>query len=429
MRLNIFSQTRLQGVMPAYCARLLGLVWLCLSLPLAHAEDQGTPEGFATWLSALQQEALAQQIDAQAVTATLKDVHYLPKVIELDRKQPEFVSSFSAYINRRITPKVVTQGKQMAQDYQGVLYVAEEFYRVPQEVLLAFWGLETHFGSFTGDIPLASALATLAFEGRRAAFFKSELLNLMRVVAREHAVDAPIVGSWAGATGQMQFMPSTLLKYGVDADADGHIDIWQSLPDSLQSAANYLAQAGWQAGQPASLAVTLPPDFDYSQAQWQRNKPVAEWLQAGVQGVPALWHGLPHAAIVLPQGYDGPAYMVFPNFDVIMQWNRSLHYALAVSLLSQQLRQERFTLVMPTEPPALSFQQMWQLQETLNALGFECGQPDGFPGPRTQSAIRRYQASVGLPQDGYAGMALFNRLAQLAVPSPVQAGAAPTSAP
>lgn len=397
------------------------LAWprlVCVSLALSTAQigllwaDNGPPEGFDAWLATVQQEALAQPIDADAVHATLQTVHYLPKVIELDRKQPEFVSSFSAYINRRITPKVVAQGKQMAEDYQGVLYVAEEFYHVPKEVLLAFWGLETHFGAFTGDIPLASALATLSFEGRRAAFFKRELFDLMRVVAREKNRQANIHGSWAGASGQMQFMPSTLLKYGVDADADGHVDIWQSLPDSLQSAANYLAQAGWQAGQPASFPVTLPPGFDYSQAQWQRNQPVAAWVKAGVQGVPAQWQTLPQAAIVLPQGYDGPAYMVLPNFDVIMHWNRSLHYALAVSLLSQQLSQASYTLSVPPEPPALSYQQMWQLQAQLNTLGFDCGQPDGFPGPRTQAAIRSYQASVGLPQDGYAGMALFNRLIQ-----------------
>lgn len=391
----------------------LFFVWLMTALGLtaqAGKAQNASPDGFTPWLTALRQEALMMQIAPEAVDATLTGVVYLPRVIELDRKQPEFVTSFSAYVNRRINPRVVSKGKGMMQDYAGILYVVEELYQVPREVLVAFWGLETNFGGFTGDIPLASALATLSFEGRRAAFFKKELLNLMRVVERDQRYDSPVVGSWAGATGHMQFMPSTLLKYGVDADADGKIDIWDSYPDIFSSAANYLSQAGWQPGQPVSIQVALPAGFDYSQAQWQQNKTVAEWVKAGVAGVPANVMELQKAAIVLPQGFDGPAYMVFPNFDVIMQWNRSINYALAVSLLSQQLRQDTYTLQLPPEPPALSYQQMWVLQEALNAQGFDCGAPDGFPGSKTQAAIRRYQASKGLPQDGYAGADLFGRL-------------------
>lgn len=384
------------------------LAVVCLA---AQAQPQTEdPEGFQNWLLALRQEALALQITPEAVDATLRHVSYLPKVVELDRKQPEFVSSFSGYINRRIHPRMIAKAKQMVQDYQGVLYVVEERYQVPQEVLVAFWGLETNFGGFMGDIPLASALATLSYEGRRAEFFKRELLNLMRVVAREQRYDSPVLGSWAGATGHMQFMPSTLLKYGVDADADGKVDIWASYPDVFNSAANYLSQAGWQAGQPVSVQVSLPVGFDYSQAQWQLNKPVREWVKLGVTGVPDDVLALSQAAILLPQGYDGPAYMVFPNFDVIMQWNRSINYALAVSLFSQQLRQPAYTLQMPPEPPALSYQQMWALQEALNAKGFDCGTPDGFPGAKTQAALRRYQASEGLPQDGYAGADIYSRL-------------------
>lgn len=395
----------LQKIRLLLCNCLIGIA---VAVSLVRAEE---PAEFRAWLLAVHDEAIALHIDPAAVDATLSHVSFLPRVIELDRKQPEFVSSFSAYVNRRINPRVVARGKQMAQDYHGVLYVVEELYQVPREVLVAFWGLETNFGGFAGDIPLASALATLSFEGRRAEFFKRELFNLMRVVSREQRYDTPVLGSWAGATGHMQFMPSTLLKYGVDADADGRIDIWDSYPDIFSSAANYLSQAGWQPGKPVSVQVALPAGFDYSQAQWQLNKPVSEWLRAGVAGVPESAYALPQAAIVLPQGYDGPAYMVFPNFDVIMQWNRSINYALSVSLLSQQLRQDSYTLLMPPEPPALSYQQMWTLQEALNAQGFDCGTPDGFPGAKTQAAIRRYQASQGLPPDGYAGAALFSRLA------------------
>lgn len=387
--------------------KVLFVAGLLLKSVIANADDG---EGFSLWVEALRQEALALHIAPQAVDFTLNQVTYLPKVIELDRKQPEFVTSFSAYVNRRINPRVVNKGKQMLQDYQGILYVVEELYQVPKEVLVAFWGLETNFGGYMGETPLASALATLSYEGRRAEFFKRELLNLMRVVEREHRYESPVTGSWAGATGHMQFMPSTLLKYGVDADADGKIDIWSSYPDVFSSAANYLSQAGWQPGKPISQMVALPEGFDYSQAQLQLNKPVSEWVKLGVVGVPENAMNLPQAAIILPQGFDGPAYMVFPNFDVIMQWNRSVNYALSVSMLSQQLRQDIYTLAMPPEPPALSYQQMWTLQEALNAKGFDSGTPDGFPGGKTQAAIRRYQATKKLPQDGYPGIALFNQL-------------------
>lgn len=371
----------------------------------------GDEEGFRTWVAAFRQEALEQHLSAQAVDATLGQVEYLPGVIELDRKQPEFVTSFSAYVNRRINPGVVARGKQMMQDYAGVLYVVEELYQVPREVLVAFWGLETNYGGYLGNFALPSALATLAYEGRRAEFFKRELMNLARVIEREQQFSTPITGSWAGATGHMQFMPTTLLNYGVDADQDGKIDIWSSYPDIFSSAANYLSKAGWQPGAPVSLMVALPPTFDYSLAQLALKKPVAEWVKLGVAGVPDKLLLQPGAALVLPQGYDGPAYMVFPNFEVIMQWNRSVNYALSVSLLSQQLAQAEYDLFMPPEPPALSHQQMWALQEALNAQGFDCGAPDGFPGAKTQAAIRRYQASKGLPQDGYAGAALYARLA------------------
>lgn len=388
-----------------YIVASLGLTLACLTIN-THAEGV---EGFQTWLAAFRTEALAQNIAPQAVDVTLAQAEYLPRVIELDRKQPEFVSSFSGYVGRRINQRVVAKGKQMLAEHGPTLYAVEELYQVPREVLVAFWGLETNFGGYLGDFKLASALATLSYEGRRAEFFKRELITLMRIVEREQKYDSPITGSWAGATGHMQFMPSTLMKYGVDADNDHKIDIWSSIPDIFSSAANYLSQAGWHFREPVSVLVGLPDNFDYSQAQLKLYKPMSVWLAQGVQ-IPPEVRNQPQAAILLPQGYDGPAYMVFPNFDVIMQWNRSVNYALSVSLLSQQLAQEYYDLTLPPEPPALSFQQMWALQESLNAQGFDCGTPDGFPGAKTQAAIRLYQAKQGLPQDGYAGVALFARL-------------------
>lgn len=405
-----------QACMPLWqrVIKVLRSAWLqgiplMLMLGIIAPASADSDAGFHQWLMGVRDEALAQQISPHTVDITLSQAEYLPRVIELDRKQPEFVSSFSAYAARRVTPYVVNKGKQLMDAYSPTLFAVENTYHIPREVLVAFWALETNFGQTQGDFRLVSALATLSYEGRRAAFFRRELLNLLRVIDKEQRYDQPINGSWAGATGHMQFMPSTLLKYGVDADNDGKIDVWSSIPDIFSSAANYLAQSGWHDQEPVSVEVGLPVWFDYSQAQLKLYKPMTEWLMQGVQ-IPPEVHNQPYAAILLPQGYDGPAYMVFPNFDVIMQWNRSVNYALSVSLLSQQLRQPYFNLTLPPDPPALSFQQMWLLQEALNALGYDCGPPDGFPGAKTQAAIRQYQASQGLPQDGYAGAMLFSRL-------------------
>lgn len=395
-----------QGLGKALQFAVLGLVGCAVSVhSIAHDEA-----AFKAFLNTLKQEAIAQAVPPEVVEATMAQVQWLPKVVELDRKQPEFVTAFATYVGRRIQPRTVLMGKQLLEDYAGVFSVVEEYYPVPREVLVAFWGLETNFGKVQGDFSLPSALASLAYEGRRAAFFKQELINWMRVMPNTPHTAASIHSSWAGATGQMQFMPSTLRQYGVDADHDGLVDIWQSLPDVFHSAANYLTQIGWQAGAPMSQAVTLPTGFDYELAQLRLKKSLGAWRALGVQGIPTHYEDQQTAALVLPQGFDGPAYLVFANFEVIMQWNRSLNYALSVSLMAQQLRQAQFDLSLPPEPPALSFQQMWALQEALNAQGYDCGPPDGFPGTLTQAAIRRYQAAHGLPQDGYAGYALYQRL-------------------
>jgi lytic murein transglycosylase len=255
---------------------------------------------------------------------------------------------------------------------------------------------------------------TLAYEGRRAEFFRGQLLDTMRIVDAGHNNIAGMRGSWAGAMGHMQFMPSTLLKYGVDADGDGRINIWTSLPDAFASAANYLAKTGWRKDEPAALEVKLPENFDYSLAHYNHRKSVVEWSKLDVldtenKALPSL----ENAAIVLPQGYKGPAFMVFSNFDVIMDWNRSVNYALSVAHLANQFVADKPILAgADAELDSLSFNEMWALQARLNELGFKCGIPDGFPGLKTQAAIRQYQATKNLPQDGYASPSLYQKLLQ-----------------
>ncbi len=390
-------------------------IYLIFSCAAVHAYDT---DDFADWLTEFKQEAKAADISAKTIKTTFKNAKYLPRVIVLDRGQPEFITTFLSYIEKRVTPSKIAHGRDMLEQHEALLNKAEAQYGVPKQILIAFWGLETSYGSNKGGFGLPSALMTLAYEGRRAEFFRNQLLDTMRIVDAGHNTVAGMRGSWAGAMGHMQFMPSTLIKHGVDADGDGRINIWGSLPDAFSSAANYLIKTGWRKAEPSVLQVKLPANFDYSLAQLNNRKSTADWTKLGVVDVEnnAL-PNLENAAILLPQGWQGPAFMVFSNFDVIMDWNRSVNYAISVAHLATQFDGDKpIILDGKVEVEALSFNQMWALQGRLNLLGFKCGIPDGFPGLQTQAAIRQYQASKNLPQDGYAGYSLYQQLLQPETP-------------
>lgn len=336
----------------------------------------------------------------------------MPKVVQMDRAQPEFISPFLVYLSRQVTPKKIEQGRHMLQEYAELLTSTETRYGIPPNILVAFWGMETNYGAHQGDFGLPSSLMTLAYDGRRASFFREQLIDVMRIVEAGHMPVQSMRGSWAGALGHMQFMPSTMLQHGVDADSDGKVDLKYSMPDAFASAANYLRNVGWKKNAPIMLEVRLPDGFDYAQAQLTLKRSTDEWTALGVSG----FHGeeLPkeeRAAILLPQGWQGPALMVFANFEVVMDWNRSVNYALSVAHLAENLISDtELGGGQEAEIGALSFNQMWALQMKLNALGYDCGSPDGFPGLKTQNAIRQYQASQQLPQDGYASPSLLARL-------------------
>ncbi len=389
---------------------IIPIVCLIASLN-AQAIDEAN---FSAWLKDFKAEAKAEHISSKTIKNTFKKAKYLPQVIVLDRAQPEFISPFLTYVENRVNPNKIALGRELLQQHEALLNRVETQYGVPKTILVAFWGLETNYGENKGDFAVPSSLMTLAYEGRRADFFRNQLLDVMRIVDAKHNTIAGMRGSWAGAMGHLQFMPSTLLQYGVDADGDGRINIWTSLPDAFASAANYLAKTGWHKDEPAMTEVKLPANFDYSLAQLNNRKSVADWVKLGVfdiedKALPAL----DSAAIVLPQGYQGPAFMVFSNFDVIMDWNRSVNYALSVTHLANQFTADKPIVAgLEAECDALIFNEMWALQAKLNELGFDCGAPDGFPGIKTQAAIRQYQATKNLPQDGYASPSLYQQLVQ-----------------
>lgn len=382
---------------------------LCLLVTSAQAQTD-----FSAWLAEFQLEARARGISQATLDSALRDIQVTPRVIDLDRKQPEFVESLTTYIERRVTPQRVARGQTLLSEYQPLFDEVEKRYSVPRYILAAFWGLETHYGSVMGNTPIPAALATLAFDGRRSAFFRSQLLDALALIEAGHVTAAEMKGSWAGAMGQLQFMPSTYRRYAVDGDNNGQINLWNSVPDALYSAANYLSQAGWKPGQPVALQVVLPANFDWSQARLYNRRPVSDWQAAGV--MPSNGRPLPlpdeRAAIILPQGMRGPAFMVFDNFDVVMEWNRSVQYALSVALLGDQLAGGATLPARTDNDDAVGRTQLIRLQQQLTDMGYDTGTADGLPGLKTQAAIRRYQTAHALAADGYPSAMLAQHVQQ-----------------
>ncbi|ABE49481.1 Lytic murein transglycosylase [Methylobacillus flagellatus KT] len=376
---------------------------------LSHADGQS----FDEWMQDFNRDALSQGISETTLQAALADAEPIARVVELDQAQPEFVQTFLNYLNRRVTPKQIARGQALLQEQEHLLRSVEQQYGVPAAILLAFWGLETNYGQTLGGFSTPQALATLAYEGRRHAFFRSQLLDALRIIDAGHIEAGNMVGSWAGAIGHMQFMPSTFLAYAEDGDGDGRINVWQSIPDAMVSAGRYLHSIGWRRGEPVAIEVTLPDDFAWQYAALNQKRSVEQWQEQGVQAADqqALPIGL-NAAIVLPQGWRGPAFMVFDNFSVVMQWNRSTSYALTVAHLASRLQGGPALIGgIGAEQEAVSIDAVKRLQQQLTELGFDTGGSDGLPGPRTQAAIRGYQFAHALPADGYASPSLLQHVA------------------
>jgi membrane-bound lytic murein transglycosylase B len=326
------------GLRRATALAAVAALALCLSgLPAAPA--RAADADFAAWLQHFRSEAAAKGISRKTVSHALAHVEFIPHVIELDRKQLEFTLTFAEYIERLVSPTRVDRGREMREAHKALLARVAERYGVAPSVVLALWGIESDFGRLTGDYPVVGALATLAYDGRRAGYFRGELLDALRILDRGYADLDSLKGSWAGAMGQSQFMPSSYLRYAVDFEGNGRRDIWRSTPDVLASIANYMSQVGWTPHQGWGMEVRLPQSFDHNQAATDSYKPAAEWARLGVQradGTP-LPSGQEEMAIVEPDGAGGLAYAVTGNFHAIMRWNHSVYFAAAVGLLADQI--------------------------------------------------------------------------------------------
>ena len=359
---------------------------------------------FAACVARLQTAARAEGISERVVDEVLGTVTQQERVLELDRKQPEFTLPFTEYYNRRVTPERVARGRALLAEHAAMLRDIERDFGVPAKYLMAFWGLETNFGSYFGDLPVPGSLTTLACDTRRSRFFAAELMEALRIVDAGDVPAERMKGSWAGAMGHVQFMPSIFRRYAVDADRDGRRDIWGSVHDAMASAANFLRDSGWERNMRWGREVRLPRGFDYLLAGREHKRPLSEWAKLGVTD--ASKGTLPRldipAALLVPSGHAGPAFLTYRNFEVIMRWNRSEFYALSVGRLADEIAGAG---PLSRPPPAnairISRDRVLQLQSDLNALGYDVGEPDGIVGPVTRRAVSRFQQQHDMVADGH----------------------------
>lgn len=291
---------------------------------------------FDRWLAELRAEAQRKGVSQATVQHALTGIVPIPRVIELDRRQPETRLTWAEYRDRVVAEPRIGNGRLAFADNRGLLAAVEERFGVSARTITAIWGIETNYGATTGGFPVVQALATLAYEGRRASFFRAELLSALRILDQGHIALARMTGSWAGAMGQPQFMPGSFLAYAVDFDGDGRRDIWDSRADALGSIGNYLARANWRPGEPWGVEVTLPAGFDIGLADGRAMRPMAAWGALGVRradGRPLGESQIP-TAIAAPDGADGQAFAIHQNAQAIRRYNNSIYYVLAVGLLS-----------------------------------------------------------------------------------------------
>ncbi|ADH86343.1 lytic murein transglycosylase [Desulfurivibrio alkaliphilus] len=319
---------------------MLLIALLMISGPLAGPAS-AAEQPFEQWLTELRQEAKGRGISATTLDAALTGIEPIPRVIELDRQQPEFTLTFVQYRDRVVPQSRINMGRRLLEEHRELLTEIGKEFGVQPRFIVALWGIETDFGRITGGFPVINALATLAYDGRRSSYFRGELLNALQILDEGHIGVDEMKGSWAGAMGQSQFMPSSFLNFAVDYNGDGRRDIWHTLPDVFASAANYLAKSGWRDDQTWGRAVQLPADFDRSLAGLETRKRIGQWQELGVRRPDGS--DLPTrqlmASIIIPDQENHPdiAFMVYENFRTTLRWNRSNYFALAVGLLSDAI--------------------------------------------------------------------------------------------
>jgi len=382
---------------------------------LAVSAGTGIPgaraDAFDNWVAGLWPEARRAGVSRAVFNAAFLDVRPDQEIYERAGNQPEFVKPIWEYLERAVSDKRVTKGRRKLRDFNNILNAIEAVYGVPRHVVLAIWGMETSYGEYLGDKNVIQALATLGYRGRRQRFGRRQVIAALQILERGDTTPAQMSGSWAGAMGHTQFIPTTYNAYAVDFTGDGRRDIWNTIADALASTANYLRVSGWRPGQAWGYEVTLPPNFDYRLLEAGK-KTVKQWRKLGVRRPGArMEHADEPAKLLLPAGARGPAFLVFRNFRAIKRYNNSDAYALSVGHLSDRIAGgSALSQTWPVDDRPLNKAQRKELQRLLNRAGFKVGPVDGKIGRKTRNGIRRYQRANGITPDGFASMVLLTHL-------------------
>ena len=364
-------------------------------------------------LQTIKTEAMRQGVPGGIADKAFQGLTPDQKVIDLDSRQPEFSLTYGKYVGNTVTADRIVKGQQRMAQHRALLDALQAEYGIPPQYIMAFWGIETNYGSFMGDFRVVRSVSTLACMTKRTAFFSNETVQALRILNMNHMTSGEMRGSWAGAMGNMQFMPSTFTKWAVDRDGNGKIDIWNSLPDAFASAANFLRGIGFKPGLPSSEEVVLPNGFPLDQADSSVEKPVRAWAAMGIKkaGGAALPAVDDAASILLPAGFRGPAFIIYPNFKAVMNWNRSTLYALSVGILARQIAGGPGVMqAAPSDDEPLSRSTVIDIQDRLAKLGLYKDDTDGLLGPKTRSALRLFQQQTGLPADGHPTAESVRRL-------------------
>jgi lytic murein transglycosylase len=367
---------------------------------------------FERWLDDFKKEAVDQGVARNVVDSALAGVAFDPTIVNKDRGQGVFQQSFLQFAGRMADGYRVGTGAAKMKQHAAALARAEQQFGVPPQPIVAFWALETDFGANNGNLPVLTSLLTLAYDCRRPDMFREELIYALKVIQRGDLTPAQMVGAWAGEVGQTQFSPSAYFKYAVDFDGDGRPDLIRSAPDVIASSANLLAKNGWKRGQPWLQEVRVSPNVPWDQADLKIKHPRSQWAKWGVtlaNGAPLPNDNLP-ASLLLLMGRNGPAFLAYENFNAFLEWNQSLVYATTAAYLATRLAGASKVHPGNGTVPALSAQQITQLQNLLTRQGYEVGKVDGKLGLATRAGVKQAQVKFGMPADSYPTAELIARL-------------------
>lgn len=386
-----------------------GLLAVALMMAAPNVAQATCGGDFAPWLQGVAAEAVAQGLPRSAVTLALRDVRPDPKVLQADRNQGVFRRDFTDFARRLISNQRLQTGLAKAKQHKAIFARAEAEYGVPAAILLAFWAFETDYGAVQGDYNTMNALATLAHDCRRPELFRPQLLAALRLAAEGQLDPLRTTGAWAGEIGMVQMLPADILARGVDGDADGKVSLKTSVADALLSGAAMLRHHGWRANEPWLQEVVLPSDLDWSLTGLHSFSPVEDWQALGVKPRNGAFPKQIQGAILLPQGRKGPAFMAYPNFNSLFEWNKSFVYVTTAAYFATRLAGAgAFDAGQPD--PALSEGEMRDLQQRLGALGHDVGAVDGILGAKTRQAVQLEQKRLGLPADAWPTLELLRAL-------------------